>query len=187
MSDVIDPDELPFTRDEIARAYRLFHPAETAEYVADHLAECGPGMIEDRAERRKQWEAAGIPNAATKPLHGWHYDEQLLPALASLSANVAERVESLVRARWDRARSARLNELRWKAAEAARLIPSREELLHRLESGVSGAPAMAVSGLTLPQATAEMEEQAQAAAAVEEAKFRQAVESFRRGSEPPSV
>jgi len=124
MSDLIDPDELPFTRDEIARAYRLFHPAETAEYVADHLAECGPGMIEDRAERRKQWEAAGIPNAATKPLHGWHYDEQLLPALASLSANVAERVESLMRARWDRARSARLNELRWKAAEAARLIPS---------------------------------------------------------------
>jgi len=187
MSDLIDPDELPFTRDEIARAYALFYPAEIAEEVADHLVECAPGLIEIRAQRRNEWAAAGIPNAATAPLHGWVYAEELLPALASLSPDVADRVESLMRSSWDRRRGARLNELRWKAAEAARLIPSREELLHRLESGVSGAPAMAVSGLTLPQATAEMEEQAQAAAAVEEAKFRQAVESFRRGSEPPSV
>jgi hypothetical protein len=179
MSELLDPDELPFTRDEIARAFRLFYPEDVAESVADHFAECAPGLIEIRAERRAQWQAAGIPNAATMPLYGWHYDEELLPALASLSPDVAARVEQLVQDRWDSTRRSHLDRLREAAAVAARLIPSREELLQRLEAEFPHANALAMHRQPIPPATAEMEEQARAVAAAEEAEFRRAVESFR--------
>jgi len=97
MSDLIDPDELPFTRDELARAYRLILPARAdADSIADHMAEIGPGLIAIRAERRAQWAAAGIPNAATAPLYGWSYQEEaaeaagLMPTEAELSRRTSD-------------------------------------------------------------------------------------------------
>jgi hypothetical protein len=97
MPPFIDPEELPFTSDEIYEAARTFLPAVTARRMADHLAAIGPDLVEARAERRVSWEKGGIPNAAKLPLYGWDYPEELLPALAALSPEAEERVAVLRR------------------------------------------------------------------------------------------
>jgi len=60
MAALIDPEELPFTSDEIYEAAKTFLPATTAREMADHLAEVGPGLIEARRERRLGWERGGV-------------------------------------------------------------------------------------------------------------------------------
>ena len=95
MTRFIDPEELPFTFDEIFEAARTFYPAETARQMAEHLGECGPGIVASRAERRASWRAAEIPNADRMPLHARVYPDELLPALASLSPELARRVTEL--------------------------------------------------------------------------------------------
>lgn len=95
MAGYIDPEELPFTRDEIYRAGLSFLSEPEARLNADHLTECGAGLIEAREERRLGWRRGGILNADVLPLNGWVYPLQLLPALAELSPDVARRVEEL--------------------------------------------------------------------------------------------
>lgn len=97
MSGIIDPEELPFTVEEIFDAARQFLSEHAARQMAEHLAECGSGLIEARADRRARWRDAGIPDADRRPLHGWVYPDELLPALARLSPDVANRVSSLRR------------------------------------------------------------------------------------------
>jgi hypothetical protein len=93
----IDPEELPFTRDEIYEAARTFLPEATAGSMADHLAIIGPQLVEARTERRAQWERGGIANATRLPLYAWDYPDELLPALAVLSPEVEQRVVALRR------------------------------------------------------------------------------------------
>jgi len=93
----IDPEELPFTREEVFEAGRTFLPEPTARQMADHFATIGPQAVEDRAQRRAQWELGGIPNAKRLPLYYWDYPDELLPALAALSADAERRVEALRR------------------------------------------------------------------------------------------
>jgi hypothetical protein len=97
MAAVIDPEELPFTPDEIYEADKTFLPATTAREMADHLAEVGPGLVEARRERRLGWERGGVAHAAKLPLYGWVYPDELLPALARLSPDLKARVDSLQR------------------------------------------------------------------------------------------
>ena len=97
MTNIIDPEELPFTTDEIYRAACTFFPVDVARRMADHLTECGPDLIARRSDRRGGWRRAGIANADTLPLYGWVYPEELLPALARLSPDTATRVEALRR------------------------------------------------------------------------------------------
>jgi hypothetical protein len=92
MPEIIDPEELPFTADEIYEAAKSFLRPKTARLMADHLATVGPLLAESRVERRAEWERAGLPNAATKLLYGWEYPAELLPALAGLSPELAQRV-----------------------------------------------------------------------------------------------
>jgi hypothetical protein len=93
----IDPEELPFTRDEVFEAARTFLPESTAKEMADHLATIAPLAVEERADRRAHWERGGIANARRLPLYYWDYPDELLPALAALSADVEERVVALRR------------------------------------------------------------------------------------------
>jgi len=95
MIEFIDPEELPFTTDEIFRAGCAFLPEETARLMADHLAECGPDVVADRAQRRAGWLAAGRANAERLPLGAWLYPDELLPALSALSPSTAARVARL--------------------------------------------------------------------------------------------
>ena len=95
MADFIDSEELPFTVAEIFAAGRRFLPEHAARQMAEHLGECGPGLIEARIERRTRWRDAGIPGADRRPLHGWAYPDELLPALAALSPELAHRVSML--------------------------------------------------------------------------------------------
>jgi len=97
MTDYIDPEELPFTTDEIYRAACRFLPPETARVMADHLTTCGPDAIETREERRARWRGAGVANADTALFNYWVYPEELLAALSELSGDVAARVELLRR------------------------------------------------------------------------------------------
>lgn len=98
MTDFIDPEELPFTTEEIFQAARMFLPEEAARRMADHLAECGPDLVAVRSQRRAGWLAAGIANAERMLLYGWVYPDELLPALTALSPEIAARVELLRRA-----------------------------------------------------------------------------------------
>ena len=95
MTKLIDPEELPFTADEIYEAGRTFLSPEQARMMADHLASCGPGVIKARKKRRAGWQRAGMPNAASTPLYGWVYPEELLPALEALSDEARQRVLDL--------------------------------------------------------------------------------------------
>ena len=97
MIEFIDPEELPFTTDEIFRAGCAFLPEETARLMADHLTEIGPDVVDDRAQRRTRWLAAGIENAERLPLYAWMYPDELLPALSALSPSTAARVARLLR------------------------------------------------------------------------------------------
>jgi hypothetical protein len=96
----IDPEELPFSADEVFHAGCLFLPTEAARAMAEHLEACGPDLIEQRRLRRAGWRAAGVPNADTLPLHGWVYPDELLPALASLSESAFARSLRLMEAHW---------------------------------------------------------------------------------------
>ena len=91
----IDPEELPFTQAELFQAAKTFLPELNARILADSLAEIGPMMIATRAERRVSWRAGGLPNAESQLLHGWEYPAELLPALESLSEDLANRVQDL--------------------------------------------------------------------------------------------
>ena len=49
MAALIDPEELPFTPDEIYAAASTFLPAATAREMADRLVEVGPALVEGAA------------------------------------------------------------------------------------------------------------------------------------------
>ena len=95
MAQLIDPEELPFTTDELYRAGLRFLPEAKARLMADHMSEVGPIMIADRAARRAGWQRGGVPNADTLPLYGWVYPPELLTALSALSPDVDARVQAL--------------------------------------------------------------------------------------------
>jgi hypothetical protein len=96
-NDLLDPEELPFTSDEIYRAGCSFLPQVAARKMADALTAAAPGLVSARTERRTAWKTGGIINADELPLHGWVYSDDLLPALSSLSEDLAARVEMLRR------------------------------------------------------------------------------------------
>jgi hypothetical protein len=91
----VDPEELPFTRDEIYRASVTFLPESAAREMADHLTSLGPQLVAARVARRAGWQQARVAGARSMPLHAWVYPAQLLPALAKLSADVERRVVQL--------------------------------------------------------------------------------------------
>lgn len=93
--DWVDPEELPFSRAELYSAAVTFLPEAHARAVADTLADLGPTIIAARAERRAIWRAGGIANADGMLLGAWEYPAELLPALASLSSELAHRVHLL--------------------------------------------------------------------------------------------
>jgi len=185
MTTLIDPDEFPFTTEEVYRAASKFMPTRVAREVADHLTECGPGLIDARAERRSTWQAAGIPNAGTLSLHGWVYPDELLPALASLSADALTRATRLAAEQWQSGRAAALQSARHAAAEQAGIIPSNEELLRLAEAAdpsTSGrdrmAAGLAVTLPPLPLPTPAMIDMADSYVAEKQAAWRAAVAHF---------
>ena len=185
MSSFIDPDELPFTTDEIFRAGRLFMPEESAREMADHLTEIAPVYIESRANRREGWRLGGVPNAETEPLYGWVYPEQLLPALASLSADAEARALRILEREWQGGYEGELHAARRTAAERAGLIPTREEIERRIEAELKESGRERPNGIAyrlpapLPPATSEMEAVAEQRRAGKRRAFYEEVARFR--------
>src|SRR5215475_2124476 len=140
MADLIDPEELPFTTEELFDAARRFMPEDAARSLAEHLTECGPGVISARADRREGWRAAGIPGAETMFLHAWAYPGELLPALASLSVEAERRALILMEHHWTSLRASTISAAQQAAAERAGIIPTPEEILRQ------GRAAAASSG-----------------------------------------
>jgi hypothetical protein len=91
----IDPEELPFTTDEVYRAARLWDTDDEARHLAASLMKAGPGVVKIRAERREYWHRHGLQDAARRPLFAWAYPHWLLPALAVLSPELENRITSL--------------------------------------------------------------------------------------------
>lgn len=164
MPDLIDSEELPFTTDELYRGACRFLAADMARTLADHMTECGPGLIKTRLERRAEWRAAGVAGAGTMRLHGWVYPEDLLPALASLSGDVEVRARGILEGDLERRRQAMVQASQRKAAERAGIIPTREEMIRRLErDGISPSEGNQMQNVvstqlpSMPPPTAEME------------------------------
>src|SRR5215813_10669767 len=109
MSNFIDPEELPFTTEELFDAARRFLPEAAARELAGVLTACGPDVISSRAERRAGWRAAGIPGADTMFLHAWAYPNELLPALASLSVDAERRALILMEHHWTSLRASTIS------------------------------------------------------------------------------
>ena len=189
MSDFVDPDELPFTTEELFDAARRFLPEDAAHALAEHLTECGPGVISARAERRAGWRAAGIPGANTMFLYPWVYPDELLPALASLSADAERRALTLMEDHWAGLRRATVATAQHAAAERAGIIPSREEILRQVRAAAeaSGDSSLLEGGLAvqmppLPPPTPEMEAAADARVAEDRRHWENEVARFRGAS-----
>ena len=172
---LIDPDELPFTQGEVFDAARRFMPVEAARELADLLADLGPRMIAARAERRAIWRAAGMPGADTAPLHGWGYPDELLPALASLSPDAEARASRLVEADWVSFERALVQDAQRRAAEAAGLVPTFEQI----RRDHAGAEGLAIALPPLPPPTDEMRAAAARAIEAKRQEWRASVERYR--------
>src|SRR5213594_4038988 len=109
-SSYIDPEELPFTAEEIYRAASLWLTDVDARQLADLLAEQGPFYIVERQRRREKWHRAGLPNAHRLPLSAWGYPEWLLPALAALTPSCEARARALMAGRLETSRKAHVQE-----------------------------------------------------------------------------
>jgi hypothetical protein len=180
----IDPEEFPFTRDEIHVAARFFLPEETAAMLADHLAHLGPTLIAAREERRAEWRRAGVSDADRQPLHAWGYPDDLLPALASLSPHAESRARRLMEDQWAGLLRAELQSAQRAAAERAGIIPTREELLARVHREVPADDPWLAQGLVvglppLPAPTADMITAAEAKVAERRRAWETRVEHFR--------
>jgi hypothetical protein len=185
MSEFIDPEELPFTEDEVCQAGCLFLPADAARAMAATLAECGPGVIVAREERRAAWRAAGMVETQWMPLHAWAYPKDLLPALASLSPDVASRAQFMMEARWQCVYQYTIGRLQQEALEAAGLVPSRAELIQRATAAAVTKKAkrelkvgLVVQGPPPPLPTTAMVVAAHAAVAAERVEWAAHVERF---------
>jgi hypothetical protein len=115
---LIDPEELPFTADEVFRAGCRFLTVTDARAMAKHLAACGADIIAERTARRAKWQAAGVPGANTMSLDAWVYPEALLPALAAGSVDAEARARRLMERYWAGLRSALV-----RAAQRAAFTP----------------------------------------------------------------
>ena len=172
MSDFVDRDELPFTTEELFHAARLFMPTNAARMLAKHLTECGPGVISARAERRAGWRAAGIPGADTMLLYPWVYPDELLPALASLSADAERRALALMDDHWAGLRMATVEKGQHAAAESAGITEIFRQVRAAAEASADGSPP-------LPPQTGEMEAAADARVAEERRRWDGEVARFR--------
>ena len=92
---LIDPEEFPFTSEEVYQALRTFMQDAEARSIADNFAQSGPTIVASRAERRMSWKQGGVINAEELPLGAWIYPDQLLTALSALSGELASRVAQL--------------------------------------------------------------------------------------------
>jgi len=145
MSNFIDPEELPFTTEELFDAARRFLPEDAAHALAEHLTECGPGVISARAERRAGWRAAGIPGADTMFLYPWVYPDELLPALASLSADAEWRALALMDDHWAGLRMATVAKGQHAAAESAGITEIFRQVRAAAEASADGLAAVAAT------------------------------------------
>ena len=94
---LVDPEELPFTRQELYGAFLRLGPVREAARLSDHLASQGPDAILAREELRARAKAGRVPRAETMLQHAWVYPPELLSSLAALGPDVAARVEKLQR------------------------------------------------------------------------------------------
>ena len=99
MQELIDPEEMPFTVDEIYEACLQFMPAGAARRYADDLAASAPDTRRHRRARRLRLRKAGYPEADRQPSGEWDYPPDLMQALEALSDDAVLRVAGLRRYR----------------------------------------------------------------------------------------
>lgn len=186
MTDFVDPEELPFTAEELFLAARGFLPEDAARDMANHLAECGLGLIVAREERRATWRAAGMVEAHWMPLHGLSYPAELLPALAALSPDAEARALFLMEERWRGVYRVVVSQMQRQALRESGVMPSDEEIIRRANEAATTKRAkrslrngLVVQGPPPPLPTTAMVTAAHAAVAREREAWHRDVERFR--------
>lgn len=159
MTDYIDPEEIPFSQAEVARAGSLFMAPDDAFAMAAHLADCSQSVIAMREAKRARWRAQGHPNPNSANA-GWSYPEELLAALAALSVDCERRARGVLEAEWRGRRDATVREAALRAAERAGLVPTRREIEARIaaEYPSGRVPVIGYSLPAIPAPTAAMRE-----------------------------
>ncbi len=187
MTEFIDPEELPFTEEEVRRAGGLFLPSDAASEMARHLSDCGPQVIEAREERRASWRASGMSDAHWMPLHALCYPKDLLPALASLSRDAEARARFLKEDSWRNLYRGVVSRMQRETLERSGAIPSAEEMFRQAtEAAVTRQEkrrlknGFVFQGPPPPLPTTAMVTAAHAEVAAERAKWVADVERFRR-------
>jgi hypothetical protein len=167
MSDTtyIDPLELPFTRDEVFEAVRLWtNDVEAAELI-HQFAETAQIDIQNRAERRERLLMAGVDDGGDRTNFRWLTPGWLLPTLSVLSDDCAVRVSAFMEPYWQRRLEGRIEREVIGAAERAGLRPTHAEMLAALaQHGIhpgdrpgpeSGPASIAINLPPLPAPTPE--------------------------------
>jgi hypothetical protein len=119
-------------------------------------------------------------------LHPWVYPDELLPALASLSADAERRALTLMEDHWAGLRRATAAAAQNSAAESSGIIPSRDEILRQVRAAAEASRGISLleGGLAmrlppLPPPTAEMEAAADARVAEDRRRWEGEVARFR--------
>jgi hypothetical protein len=159
VAEYIDPEELPFSVAEVARAGSLFLAPDDAVAMATHLADCSESVIKLREAKRERWRAQGHPNPTSADA-GWSYPEELLAALAALSIDCERRARGVLEHEWKARRDATVQEAALRAAEHAGLVPTRKEIEARIaaEYPTGRVPVTGYSLPSIPAPTAAMRE-----------------------------
>lgn len=168
MSDAtyIDPLELPFTKEELLEALRLWVNDTEAVEVADQFAETARIDMQNRARRSEQLHMVRRTDGERADAEfRWLTPEWLLPTLSVLSDDCAERVTAFMEPYWRKRRKGRIELEIIKTAERAGLRPTHAEMLALLaKHGISpddvpkpeASPAnLAIRLIPLPEPTPE--------------------------------
>lgn len=125
----IDPRELPFTRDELFEALRLWVSDVEALEMTAQFAEMANLDMRDRAEDGQHTKATGEDKESDDTNFQWLSPEQLLPSLSVLSDDCAARVDAFMAPYWRRRLERRTRREAISAAERAGRRPTHAEML----------------------------------------------------------
>jgi hypothetical protein len=171
--EVLDPEEFPFTQEEVFQAMSLWWDEARSLEFAQSLAEVTRVGIEAREEQRARWpegtlEHFGIVRGQLRACDHTRV-EGLWPSLSVISDSCAARVEAAMPLHWASLRRMYLTSEQRMAGIRAGTLPTRAqsaEHLRELKQSLGGKlpSVLAVRGTPpkLPEATDEMRRVAEA-------------------------
>lgn len=129
----IDPEEFPFTEEEVFQAAVLWKESAEARRFAQHVADTertrAAREARSAAERVRHSERTGEVITFVSGSIGTPHADWLLPTLSVLSASCSKRVEDVMAVHWRQRMDSVLSAYQAEAWKRAGFIPTPEELI----------------------------------------------------------